>query len=62
MSELVDEGHVYYPHEERKEKASVLLEVDKAVLDTALVTLAEQGRVLIDEWPEARAVYLTPLL
>jgi exodeoxyribonuclease V alpha subunit len=61
LSELVDEGHIYYPYEELKEKASVLLEVDKAILDTSLVTLAEQGRVLIEEWPEARAVYLTPL-
>jgi len=61
LSELVDEGHVYYPYEELKEKAAALLEVDKAILDTALLTLAEQGRVLIEEWPEARAVYLTPL-
>jgi exodeoxyribonuclease V alpha subunit len=61
LSELVDEGHIYYPYEELKEKASVLLEVHKAILDTSLVTLAEQGRVLIEEWPEARAVYLTPL-
>ena len=61
LSELVDEGHVYSPYEELKKKASVLLEVDKAILDTSLVTLTEQGRVLIEEWPEVRAVYLTPL-
>jgi len=61
LSELVDEGHVYYPYEELKEKAAALLEVDQAILDTALATLAEQDRVLIDEWQEVRAVYLMPL-
>jgi exodeoxyribonuclease V alpha subunit len=61
LSETVDEGHVYYPYEELKEKAATLLEVDKAILDTALATLAEQNRVLIEESPESRAVYLTPL-
>ena len=61
LSELVDEGHVYYPYEELKEKTAALLEVDRAILDTALATLAEQNRVLIEERPEVRAVYLTPL-
>ena len=61
LSELVDEGHIYYPYEELKEKAAELLEVDKEILDTALVTLTEQRRVVIEELPEHRAVYLTPL-
>jgi len=61
LSELVDEGHVYYPYEELKEKAAELLEVDKEILDTALVTLTEQRRVVIEEHQEFRAVYLTPL-
>lgn len=61
LSELVDEGHVYYPYEELKEKTAELLEVDKDILDTALVTLTEQRRVVIEEHPEHRAVYLTPL-
>ena len=61
LSELVDEGHVYYPYEELKEKAAALLEVDRGILDTALAALAEQDRVLIEERPEARAVYLAPL-
>jgi len=61
LSELVDEGYVYYPYAELKEQAAVLLEVDQAILETALLTLAEQGRVLIEEWGEVRAVYLTPL-
>lgn len=61
LSELVDEGHVYYPYEELKQKAADLLEVDKDILDTALATLTEQRRVVIEEHPEHQAVYLTPL-
>ncbi|MFC1929527.1 ATP-dependent RecD-like DNA helicase [Chloroflexota bacterium] len=61
LSELVDEGHVYYPYEELKEKAAELLEVDKEILDTALVTLTEQRRVVIEEISGHRAVYLAPL-
>ncbi|MFC1971483.1 ATP-dependent RecD-like DNA helicase [Chloroflexota bacterium] len=61
LSELVDEGHVYYPYEELKEKATELLEVDKEILDTALVTLTEQRRVVIEEFSKHRAVYLAPL-
>jgi exodeoxyribonuclease V alpha subunit len=38
-----------------------LLEVDQSILETALATLAQQDRVLIEELPEVRAVYLTPL-
>jgi hypothetical protein len=30
-------------------------------LEIALSTLAQQERVLIEEWPEVKAVYLTPL-
>jgi exodeoxyribonuclease V alpha subunit len=61
LSELVDDGHVYYPYEELKEKAAELLEVDQAILETALATLAQQDRVLIEERQGIRAVYLTPL-
>jgi exodeoxyribonuclease V alpha subunit len=61
LSEMVDDGHVYYPYEELKEKAAELLEVGKEFLDTALGTLTEQRRVVIEEHPEHRAVYLTPL-
>ena len=51
LSELVDEGHVYYPYEELKKKAAELLEIDPAILETALATLAEQERVLIEQLP-----------
>jgi len=61
LSELVDEGHVYYPYEELKQKAVELLEIEPAMLDTALATLAKQERIFIEELPELKAVYLTPL-
>ena len=61
LSELVDEGHVYYPYEELKEKAAELLAVDVDILNAAIATLAGQRRVVIEEHPEHQAVYLTPL-
>ena len=61
LSELVDEGHVYYPYEKLMDAASSLLEVNPEILKTALVALQEQRRVVIDELIEDRAVYLTPL-
>jgi exodeoxyribonuclease V alpha subunit len=61
LSELVDEGNVYYPDQELKKKAGELLEVDPAILETALATLAEQDRIMIEELTEGKAVYLTPL-
>ena len=61
LSELVDEGHVYYPYEKLKEKAGELLEVNESILDTALATLSDQRRVVIEQHPEHEAVYLTPL-
>ena len=47
LNELVDEGHVYYPYEELKEKAASLLGTDTAILDAALVSLVEQRQVVI---------------
>jgi len=61
LSELVDEGHVYYPYEKLKEKAGELLEINETILDTALATLSEQRRVIIEQHLEYDAVYLTPL-
>jgi exodeoxyribonuclease V alpha subunit len=61
LSELVDEGHVYYPYEKLMDAAASLLEVNRDVLETALAALVEQRRVVVDEQQEDRAVYLTPL-
>jgi exodeoxyribonuclease V alpha subunit len=61
LSELVDEGHVYYPYDKLMDTAASLLEVDRTIVETALASLVEQRRVVIDEHQEERAVYLTPL-
>jgi exodeoxyribonuclease V alpha subunit len=61
LSELVDEGHVYYPYEGLKEKAIELLTIDEDILDIAFATLSDQRRVVIEEYPDHTAVYLTPL-
>ncbi len=61
LSELVGEGHVYYPYDKLMDAAASLLEVNQDVLETALATLVEQHRVVVEEPPEERAVYLTPL-
>jgi exodeoxyribonuclease V alpha subunit len=61
LSGLVDEGHVYFPCEELEEKAAELLEIDKTIVETALETLKEQRRVVIEDHLEEKAVYLTPL-
>jgi exodeoxyribonuclease V alpha subunit len=61
LSELVDEGHVYYPYRELLGKAAVLLEVDEATVEAALAALVEQRRVVVEEQQGDRAVYLTPL-
>lgn len=55
-SELVDEGHCYYPYEELKQKVAELLEIDSAILETALATLAREGRILIEDLPVPLAV------
>jgi exodeoxyribonuclease V alpha subunit len=61
LSELVDEGHCYYPYDELKQKVAELLEIDPAILETALAALAREERILIEVLPETKAVYLTPL-
>jgi len=61
LSELVDEGHVYYPHDKLMEAAASLLEVNRDVLETALAALVEQRRAVVEEQKGERAIYLTPL-
>ena len=61
LSELVDEGHVYYPYERLMDAAASLLEVSRDVLEAALAALVEQRRVVVDERVEDRAIYLAPL-
>jgi exodeoxyribonuclease V alpha subunit len=61
LSGLVDEGHVYFPYVELEEKAAELLEIDRTIIETALGTLKEQRRIVVEDHIGERAVYLTPL-
>lgn len=61
LSELVAEGHVYYPCDKLLEKTASLLEVETCILDGALDALVGQERVVIEEQKEHGAVYLTAL-
>jgi exodeoxyribonuclease V alpha subunit len=61
LSEMVDEGHVYYPYDKLMVAAASLLEINQAVVEAALATLVKQRRVAIDEQQHDRVVYLTPL-
>jgi len=49
LSELVDQGHVYYPHDKLMEATASLLEVNRDVLETALAALVEQRRAVVEE-------------
>jgi exodeoxyribonuclease V alpha subunit len=61
LSELVDEGHVYYPQDKLMSSAAELLEVDQAKINPALTALAAQRRVIVDQLGDDQAVYLTSL-
>jgi exodeoxyribonuclease V alpha subunit len=61
LSELVDEGHVYYPQDKLMSVAAELLDVEQPKVETALAELAKQKRILIEPQGDKQAVYLTPL-
>ncbi len=61
LSELVNEGHIYYPYDELTKKAAELLGVEIAVLESAISALIGQGRIFVEEKWEERPIYLTPL-
>jgi len=57
LSELANEGHVYYPLEELLDLAAKNLEMDRERLRRAVADLSAQGRVVNEDGN----VYLTPL-
>jgi exodeoxyribonuclease V alpha subunit len=61
LSELVDEGHVYYPQEKLMTVAAELLEVEQPKVETALAELAKQKRIVIEPQEDEQGIYLTPL-
>lgn len=68
LGELSNEGHVFYPRKKLIEAAAALLEIDAAIIETAVEALAEAGQVVVTpvlgsdtQDPECVAVYLASL-
>jgi exodeoxyribonuclease V alpha subunit len=61
LSELVDEGHVYYPQDKLMTVAAELLEVEQPKVEIALSELVKQRRIVVEPQGDEQAVYLTPL-
>jgi len=49
MSQLAEEGHVYYPHDLLIEKAMDILEVDRDITLRAINSLAQEKKVIIED-------------
>ena len=60
LDTMSGEGHVYVPEEVLLERTEALLQVDRAPLLGTLEALAREGRVVLPELPDGRAVYKRP--
>ena len=68
LSQLSDEGHVYYPYEPFLEKCGEILEVERNVIAASLADLSLSGTVVLEDLNESmdafeenhKAVYLAP--
>ncbi|MDP2948316.1 MAG: AAA family ATPase, partial [Chloroflexota bacterium] len=61
LSQMVDEGHVYYPQDQLVEKTSKELEIDDEMLLTALEALKVRDQAVVEDMDGQTAVYLKPL-
>ena len=59
LSELSDDGHVYFPYSELIKKTEKKLEIDENTLTGAISSLLKENRIYMEE-TEDRAVYLAP--
>ena len=55
LRKLADEGHVYYPHEDLSDEARKLLDIDAKIITSAMVKIASEKRVIL----ENTGVYLS---
>jgi exodeoxyribonuclease V alpha subunit len=60
LDTMSGEGHVYVPEEVLLERTETLLDVPRAPLLGILEALAREGRVVLPELPDGRAVYKRP--
>ncbi len=61
LNELAEAGHVYYPFDRLVKESSAILEVEAALTAQAIERLREETRVVCEEGPEGKAVYLASL-
>ena len=61
LNELAEAGHVYYPFDRLVKESSGILEVEAALTAQAIERLWEEKRVVCEEGPEGKAVYLASL-
>jgi exodeoxyribonuclease V alpha subunit len=68
LGELSSEGHVFYPRPKLVDAGAALLEINHAIIDEAVNTLAEAGQVVMTpilggdgQGPDGVAVYLSSL-
>ena len=59
LSELSDDGHVYFPYSELIKRTEKKLEIDENTLTGAISSLLKENRIYMEE-TEDRAVYLAP--
>lgn len=61
LQELTEEGHLYFPRKELIERCGELLGMEHPLIESALLSLKEGGRIIEEELPEdlgGRAIYL----
>jgi len=60
IDEMSGEGHVFVPLDMLLEKSRQLLRVPVEPLSRALMALSRDGRVVVQDWSEGKAVYKRP--
>jgi exodeoxyribonuclease V alpha subunit len=61
LNELAGDGHTFFPYDALGRKVKTLLRTDKTLFDSALESLEEQKRIVIEKQTDLLAIYLAPL-
>lgn len=62
LGQAQEEGHVFLPYEELMETAAAQLRVERALLGPAFARLHNDRRIMLEEGPQGRDVYLAGML
>ncbi len=60
LSELSDDGHVYFPYDGLIERTSEKLKIDKEILIRGISSLSQEKKIFLEETEDHKAVYLAP--